>query len=461
MLAIVSIFSFLFLTLVHALIEIEAPLLLALLISGSYLYLTGSLVFNKRWNIIQTPFAPVVVFKIIGFVGVILNLVTDLQFFLNLGQELVVAAIGFMFLILVDLVGVCSSNSDVKRMVYSRTYLFNRRYAVIVFGLIYAAGWFWRYYAMTHGLLYGTHLGTRLEVTWYSNLLGTFSLLSTICFWGLFAFGQRSKWLIPLFLIEVAWFIASGSKGAILIMVFSLLFIEFLRGSWRISNKVVLAGAGFLALSVVSFTFIQMYRMESQRIIIASGYQAFSPTAAIRNIEVNDLSVLPMLKAFSGRFNLGWRFSHIVDDVEKGHTDLWYGESFLACFYWFIPRSVWPEKPTFSMGRWFAETFLDWNKESRSEAGVTIWGEGYLNFGVVGALLVPMLWVAAVQWIYRRCVLLGEYGLIFYASTHYTILNSLASNVASPFALFCEYALILVLTNILIVFIARTRRGAA
>ena len=94
-------------------------------------------------------------------------------------------------------------------------------------------------------------------------------------------------------------------------------------------------------------------------------------------------------------------------------------------------------------------------------AGITIWGEGYLNFGVVGALLVPMLWVAAVQWIYRRCVLLGEYGLIFYASTHYTILNSLASNVASPFALFCEYALILVLVNILIVFIARTRRGAA
>jgi hypothetical protein len=450
MTALVCLFGVLFIALYNALFVIDAQPLLFAVIMLSYAYMVLSLLFNIKWNIITQPFSPVVLYKIITFVGIFVNIVTDTSYFNNSENTTSIAFLGLIFLILIDFVGYLFNKNALASYNCSSMQFSERKNASMIFFSIYVIGWFWRIYAISHGLLYGTNLGTRLELTNYSNLLGTLNSLSTICFWGMYVFSAKVKRLAPLFMLEIVWMAVSGSKSSTAIMLVSWLFVEFIRGTWRVNNRSVIIGSLVVIVSILSFSVIHQYRIESQRIIIASGYQSFSPIDAFRNINMQDVSGLAVINGVSDRLNLGWRFSHVVTAVDRGHTDLWYGESFHGLLYLFIPRALWPNKPKFSIGRWFAEKCLGWEEDSRAEAGITMWGEGYLNFGFIGALLIPTIWVAFVQWIYILCIRLREFTLIFYASAHNVILGSLSANVVSPFAAFCQYALIIFFISFII-----------
>jgi hypothetical protein len=81
-----------------------------------------------------------------------------------------------------------------------------------------------------------------------------------------------------------------------------------------------------------------------------------------------------------------------------------YGETlFTPALTFFIPRILWPDKPYFTMGREFAETFrvvaiLD--RDTR--VAVTVPGELYWNFDLPGILLGMALWGAVLRFLYRR-----------------------------------------------------------
>jgi hypothetical protein len=81
-----------------------------------------------------------------------------------------------------------------------------------------------------------------------------------------------------------------------------------------------------------------------------------------------------------------------------------HGETlFTPAVTFFIPRVLWPDKPYFTMGREFAETFrvvaiLD--RDTR--VAVTVPGELYWNFDLPGILIGMALWGVVLRFLYRR-----------------------------------------------------------
>jgi hypothetical protein len=76
---------------------------------------------------------------------------------------------------------------------------------------------------------------------------------------------------------------------------------------------------------------------------------------------------------------------------------------FTPAMSFFIPRVLWPDKPYFTMGRRFAETFRVVQILDRdTRVAVTVPGELYWNFDLPGILLGMMLWGVALRFLYRR-----------------------------------------------------------
>jgi hypothetical protein len=77
----------------------------------------------------------------------------------------------------------------------------------------------------------------------------------------------------------------------------------------------------------------------------------------------------------------------IVSDVrEHGFKN---GETMANLTYAFIPRVVWPDKPTVTRGNWFT-SYLGGSgseEESKTSTGIYSAGELYWNFGVPGVFL--------------------------------------------------------------------------
>ncbi|HEV3112925.1 MAG TPA: O-antigen polymerase [Candidatus Binataceae bacterium] len=62
------------------------------------------------------------------------------------------------------------------------------------------------------------------------------------------------------------------------------------------------------------------------------------------------------------------------------------GSSLAEVFYWFIPRALWPDKPytfSFTFGRLF-QSYVGWGGDAY--ASTTLFGELYLNFGLIGVI---------------------------------------------------------------------------
>jgi hypothetical protein len=76
---------------------------------------------------------------------------------------------------------------------------------------------------------------------------------------------------------------------------------------------------------------------------------------------------------------------------------------FLPAVGFLIPRVLWPDKPSFTMGRRFAETFRVVHiLDSETRVSVTVPGELYWNFDLPGIILGMALWGVALRFFYRR-----------------------------------------------------------
>jgi hypothetical protein len=92
--------------------------------------------------------------------------------------------------------------------------------------------------------------------------------------------------------------------------------------------------------------------------------------------------------------------ARIVD--EEGFYE---GETLRYLTYAFIPRAIWPEKPTIAPGQWFAAKIghaqlVGENRYSNS-INMTVAGELYLNFGWTAAILGMVVLGAAFAFVWR------------------------------------------------------------
>jgi hypothetical protein len=86
----------------------------------------------------------------------------------------------------------------------------------------------------------------------------------------------------------------------------------------------------------------------------------------------------------------------IVGEVKR--SGLLYGETLKYAGYAFVPRVLWPDKPSVTRGAWFS-TYLglfQTESEATTSIGMTAAGELYWNYGTVGVLL-GMLAIGCLQ----------------------------------------------------------------
>jgi len=121
-----------------------------------------------------------------------------------------------------------------------------------------------------------------------------------------------------------------------------------------------------------------------------------------------------------------------------------YGETIWPAFVWFVPRVIWSNKPVLSIGTWYAHEILGWDPSNRSEAAITLWGEAYINFGVLGmifaGLSLGLLFWNVYAFLYKD--LKGFFKIIIYFLFISTFILSFERNIASLIASFGQSLLI-------------------
>jgi hypothetical protein len=76
---------------------------------------------------------------------------------------------------------------------------------------------------------------------------------------------------------------------------------------------------------------------------------------------------------------------------------------FMPTIAFFIPRALWPDKPSFTLGREFGETFRVVHiLDEKSSIAATVPGELYWNYDIPGIVVGMVLWGAAMRFFYRR-----------------------------------------------------------
>jgi len=301
---------------------------------------------------------------------------------------------------------------------------------LILLVVLYLIGWLWRWYAITHGLLYGTLLGTSQDVTSYSNALAVLSNFSSVAFIGLLVFSPKIRPVLFLLLPELIWKWLGTSKAGPVYVLLPVLAICYARGFFRINMRFLLTALVIAALFLASFVVIHEYRVESQKMILSDGLGSFSPLSALASMSVDSQSFEEIGDRLSQRLAWSEGFGNTLIGKELWrHASLSEG-SYQMCLLWVVPRALWPDKPSTSLGAWYGHHYLGWPLSSRSEGEISLWGEAYLNGGLLLSVLLPAAWLFMMQMIYLACLRLRAWGLLLLGIMYIVLINSLAVNLA-------------------------------
>lgn len=96
--------------------------------------------------------------------------------------------------------------------------------------------------------------------------------------------------------------------------------------------------------------------------------------------------------------SLFWRLSytssslsHVIQET-PARVPFWNGSSYFPIFFKFIPRLLWPDKPTEKMGQEFGHAYGLLNRENLTTSmNAPIITEAYFNFGIFGILVIPII----------------------------------------------------------------------
>ena len=198
--------------------------------------------------------------------------------------------------------------------------------------------------------------------------------------------------------VEVALGIFAGWKSGPIVMAIGLLL--GIRSSVTEARKVVVMSATvvviLLPLFFSSFLAIDTYRYQI-------GRQGMDPGALLDLFRFTIRGSETDFGRIYQRLAYGSMLSNVVGAVDNGLVDFQWGGTLWPAFVWFVPRALWPSKPVMSIGGWYATTVLGWSSGG-GEAAVTLPGDFYLNFGIVGVLAGMFLYGLGLRLAYEYLV---------------------------------------------------------
>ena len=316
----------------------------------------------------------------------------------------------------------------------------------------------WRLYALNAGLLYGTFLATQLEISSYGNLFGQLNGLSLLAMLGYSIFIKTSritKFLVAMILAECIWAFMSGSKIALIYIIFPVLLVAYRRSWINIRpRKLVVGGVLGLMLINVSFGIVTAYRQSVHQAVASGQGLALAAVSegvvnAFTNFAATQSPPAVSNAGISERLNWAGFYGALIERSDLWH-ELWLGESYLPIFSWWIPRILWPDKPTVSIGAWYGEHVMGWDYETRSEGAITIWGDALVNFGLGGTFLASLLWIVASYSIYEKIGSRGKWGLLALAMVYVRLLLGIEQNMAAPLVAFQLQIFVIIMIWILL-----------
>lgn len=192
--------------------------------------------------------------------------------------------------------------------------------------------------------------------------------------------------------------LASGSKAYIMFSFLPLFWFFIIRPRWRLWIPLPALSLGIFYLALVSpvvYTARQSTIEEGQN-PREHLIETFETWRKERPQELNETFLAVQLDQFITRQFDAVAVGFIVGEVER--WGLLFGETMQYASYAFVPRLLWPDKPTVTRGTWFSTylgAFRD-EAEATTSIGMTAIGELYWNFGLAG-VLVGMLAIGCFQ----------------------------------------------------------------
>jgi oligosaccharide repeat unit polymerase len=265
---------------------------------------------------------------------------------------------------------------------------------LISFGIVFFYGNALRFQFssdVTHGPLYS--LATVL-----SNLLQIAILLAL--------FQYKRIWhpiWIGLFLAELGIGLVTGSKQLIFQTFLPILF--YYHYLHRPSTGKVLVTGGVLAVVFVFifFPLVQNYRTVYYDVL---GYR---PNPSVSDIFSATNVFYQVIFSESGSNSesittgliqrVNWLDSVVmIVRYVPNSMDHIHGETLLPILTGWIPRVIWPDKPTLGFGSYMVQVII--GSKSMTNKGLTAVGELYLNFGLLGIIPGMLLLGMFTRWVY-------------------------------------------------------------
>lgn len=193
---------------------------------------------------------------------------------------------------------------------------------------------------------------------------------------------KKPNLFIPylIVLIELLVGVAAGSKQALFQMMIALLF-AYHYTNHRITAKAVLLLGTFL---LVLFPLVQTYRDIYRHVLgfrpdphLTEIYELRDDVSLSFSSELSFIGTVQQIMNRANQLDYLTTIVYRVPDYIDHQNTLW-----PTIISGFIPRMLWPDKPTLALGRYMVSVVL--GSASRTNAPVTNIGEFYLNFGVMG-----------------------------------------------------------------------------
>ncbi len=251
----------------------------------------------------------------------------------------------------------------------------------------------------------------------------------------------------PLFLalmvvVAAAEFISNGARIAAF-EVFMLVGISWALRTRRIPWR--------LAVMLVPLFFISFGALN---IIRTAGFTGETASEAIQGADTAD-----MLSRVQDEIDLRQSLESTVPVIAEGHDvmggPLW-GRSYGAAVFAFVPRWVWQQKPR-GPGSLYAQNFLGEVREGLA-IPVNSTAEEYWNFGIVGVILMSLLYGALIR--YAHNFYIGRQDNPF-AITAFVLFVTTFHLATDDLVLFQQDIFLLALVYLLAMLFASRRRPLA
>ncbi|EOW9250411.1 TPA: hypothetical protein AB5D21_003252 [Vibrio cholerae] len=342
--------------------------------------------------------------------------------------------LALFFLVALDVISILKNKVSNRNISFPQTSTRLPKLILWVFFL----GWCFRTYALKSGMLYGTFLSTQLESQSYSNVVSQANNISTIALFAFLIFRKQDRpgYLVYiLILMELVWVFVSGSKIALLYILVPVAMI-FIKRRWISVNikKMLIYGMAILLALKLSFSFVTSYRVAVQS-AVANGTEmemslilnSFSDNlfgnSDYVHIETKNNEILERLDWF--------KFFGLLFEREDLYSEYRLGSTYIPIFTWWIPRFIWEDKGSVSIGKWYGKEVLGWDFNSKSEGAVTIWGDALLNFGKVGPFLISFLWILAIISLYNFLSNRGLWSFLALCSIYVRMILGIEQNLAA------------------------------